>query len=73
MHSYLQDLGWDYYMPFFAYLYQLWPLIYARISFPLSILRTNRQDFLQILIYDQGLDYYTSFLLMCIRVLALDL
>ena len=33
MHSYWQDLSWDCYTSFFTHLYQLWPLIYARICF----------------------------------------
>ena len=40
MDSYLQDLAWDYYMSFFAHLYQSYEsLIYAKILFPLNIFR----------------------------------
>ena len=42
MHSSWQDPAWNCYTPFFAnFSPELWPLIYAEISFPLNILRTN--------------------------------
>ena len=57
---------------------ELWPLIYARISFPLQILRTNQQIFTKFYISihiekDIGLGYYTFFSHMFTRVMALDL
>ena len=44
MQSYWQDLAWDCYTQFFQiFVLELCPLIYAKISFPLNILRTNWQ------------------------------
>ena len=41
MHSSWQDLAWDYYVIFRKFVPKLWPMIYAEISFPLNILRTD--------------------------------
>ena len=43
MHSYWQDLRWDCYTSFFAHLYQSYGPCF--MPFPLSILRTNWQNF----------------------------
>ena len=43
MHSYWQDLA----RHFPTFVPVLWPLIYAKISFPLNILRTNGQNFIK--------------------------
>ena len=54
-------------------------MIYAKILFPLNILRTNRQNFAKLYIcihIDKiyvGIHCYTSYLHICTRVMALDL
>ena len=57
---------------------ELWPLIYAKISFPFNILRTNGQNFTKFYIcihiekiYVGIFTHYFSHI--CTRVMALDL
>ena len=66
------------YVIFRTFVPELWPLIYAKISFPFNILRTNGQNFTKFYICNHIDKIYIGivthhFLHICTRVMALDL
>ena len=78
MHLYWQDLRWDCYTSFFAHLYQHYgPWFTPKICFPLNILRTNGQIFIQLYITIYTDKIYIGivschFSQICKRVMDLD-
>ena len=63
---------------FRSFVPELWPLIYAKISFPLNILRTNGQNFTKFYICIHNDKIYIGIVTrhishICTRVMALDL
>ena len=79
MLLYLQDLACDFYTSFFEpFVPELWPLIYAILSFTFKILRTNGQNFTKFdICIHIDKSYYGivthHFSHICTSVIALDL
>ena len=56
MHPYWQALHWDCYI-FCTFIPELWPMIYAKITFGLIILRTDWQNFTKFYIFSPNFIY----------------